>query len=366
MVRGRGAARGPADPSVKNPIPKVRRLGRAVRVEHVPDPRVDVFQFRTAAGSGGDDVRVRVETTLPEAALDLARRLEEADIEADIQVTLLPDPTLEPRSEALVRAAIAPVYRRPTMNSTLLSQYPMGARLTLLNRRGRFWRVRGEDGHIGWVHGGYLVRGELEWALAWERAEGGDPVVSLGAAVQDEAEHIFARLPWGARVLRPAPGRILLPDGRTGTVAEGEVVPADRLWDRFPPRGESVTRTARRWIGVPYLWGGVTPLGVDCSGLVQSVYWIHGVAVPRDSDMQAEVGDPVEPRGDWSGLVAGDLLFFAEHGRVTHVAMSLGGPQIIHASASNGGVALDDLAEDGELEEALRSLFVGARRLLPD
>jgi hypothetical protein len=350
---------------VKDPIATVRRVARAVRAEHVPDTRVDVFQFRTAAPEG-KGVRLRVETTLPEAALDLARRLEAEGVPVDVDLTLLPDPTLEPRGEALVRAAIAQVYRRPTMNSTILSQYPMGARLTLLNRRGRFWRVRGEDGHVGWVHTGYLVRGELEWALAWERAEGGDPVVSLGAAVQDDAEHIFARLPWGARVLQPTPGRILLPDGRSGTVAEGELVPADRLWDRFPPRGESVTRTARRWVGAPYLWGGVTPLGVDCSGLVQSVYWIHGVAVPRDSDMQAEVGDAVEARSDWSGLVAGDLLFFAEHGRVNHVAMSLGGAQIIHASASNGGVAFNDLAGDGDLEGVLRSLFVGARRLLPD
>lgn len=343
----------------------IRSLGRAVRREFVPDSRVEVFQFTTAS-EDGQGLAVRVETTLPEAALAFTRRLRDEGLEPEIDLKLLPDPTLEPRSEALVRAPVAPVYRRPTLRSTLLTQYTLGSRLTLLTRRGRHWRVRGEDGHVGWVHFGYLIRGELEWALAWERAEGGEPVVSIGAELHDEAGRVFARLPWGARVIQQAGGRILLPDGRSGTVGAGELVPADRLWDRFPPRGESVTRTARRWMGVHYLWGGVTPNGVDCSGLAQSVYWIHGVALPRDSDMQADVGDEVVPGDDWSGLRPGDLLFFADGPRVDHVAISLGESHIIHSSASNGGVEVNDLAGELDVERGLRSAFVTARRLLPD
>lgn len=340
----------------------IRRVGRSVRQEHTPDRRVEVFQFRTARNASVVDVQ----TTLPEAALAFARGLEREGVDSAIRLTLLPDPRLEPRGEALVRAGLVGVYQRPTLHSTLLTQYPMGMRLTLLNRRGRHWRVRGEDGHVGWVHGGYLVRGELEWALAWERAEGGEPLVSLGAQLHDEAERVFARLPWGARVVQQAGGRVLLPDGRTGRLSAGELVPADRLWDRFPPRGESVTRTARRWLGVHYLWGGVTPCGADCSGLVQSVYWIHGVALPRDSDMQQHVGEKVDPGADWSGLRPGDLLFFADHDVVDHVALSLGGSHIIHASANNGGVDLNDLQGELELEQRLSDFFVGARRLLPD
>lgn len=345
-----------------NSFDAIRAAGRAVRSEFAPDARIEVFQLRTR----GDEAApvAAVETTLPRAALAFARQLEDAALDVDLQVTVLPNPMLQPRGEALVRSSVAPVYRRATMNATLLTQYPLGARLTLLNRRGIYWRVRGEDRLIGWVHSGYLIQGELEWALAWERAEGGEPAVSLGAELEDEAGRVFARLPWGARVIQQAGGRILLPDGRTGSLGTGELISADRLWDRFPPRGESVTRTARRWLGVHYLWGGTTPHGADCSGLVQSVYWIHGVALPRDSDMQREVGEEVEPGSDWSGLRPGDLLFFAEQRRVNHVAISLGGSHIIHASASNGGVDLNDLAGDRPLDRRLRQIFVGARRLL--
>ncbi len=341
----------------------IAAAAREVRSEFAPDARVEIFTSHTSSDAGAP--RVTVETTLPSAALAFARRLKDVGVEADLHVSILPDPMLQPRSEALVRSSVAPVYRRATMNSTLLTQYPLGARVTLLNRHRQFWRVRGEDGHLGWIHRGYLQRGEPEWALAWERSEGGEPAVSLGAHLEDEAGP-FARLPWGARVIQQSAGRILLPDGRTGKLGSGELVPTDRLRDHFPPRGRSVTRSARRWLGVHYLWGGVTPCGVDCSGLVQSVYWMHGVALPRDSDMQRKIGEEVDAGPDWDGLRAGDLVFFAEQGRVNHVALSLGGSHIIHASASNGGVEVNDLVGERDLEQRLRSVYVGARRLLPD
>lgn len=345
-------------------LKQIRALAREIRRDMAPDPRVEVFEVRTRARDGR--AVVSAQTTLPGAAERLRSSLASLGSPVDLTLRVLPDPGLGPRAEALVRAPIAPVYRRPTMNSTQLSQYVMGHRVSLLSRRARFWRIRGEDGHVGWVHRGYLVRGESAWALAWERAEGGDPVVSLGAELQDESGGTFARLPWGSRVLQIAGGRILLPDGRTGQVGAGEVVPADRLADRFPARGESITRTARRWMGAPYLWGGVTPNGVDCSGLVQATYWIHGIALPRDSDMQARIGARVEPGERFENLRAGDLVFFAERNRVNHVAMSLGGSAIIHAAASNGGVDLNDLAGELDLDIWLRDVFHVARRLLPD
>jgi gamma-D-glutamyl-L-lysine dipeptidyl-peptidase len=349
---------------VADSLARIRRAAREVRASLAPDPRVEVFEIRTRGPAKRPTVRGA--TTVAAAALAFNHQLEEAGVEADVRVRVLPDPGLAPRSEALVRAPIVPVYRRPTMNSSQVTQYVLGSRVTLLSRRDRFFRVRGEEAHVGWVHRGYIARGEPEWALVWERGEQGEPVVSLGAEVHDQEDRVFARLPWGARVLQQGGGRILLPDGRSGHLAAGEVVAVDRLLDRFPPRGESVIRTARRWLGAPYLWGGVTPHGVDCSGLVQSVYWIHGVAMPRDSDMQARVGSEIDPGDGFQKLRAGDLLFFSESRRVDHVAMSLGGSHIIHASASNGSVDLNDMAGELDVEAFLRGIFTHARRLLAD
>ncbi len=347
---------------MEDAVARLRRAAREVRAELVPDPRVDVFEVRTRRD--GDGVHADVATTVPAAADRLRQRLRAHGVEADVRVRALPDAALAPRGDALVRAPIAPVYRRPTMNSTQLTQQVLGSRVTLLSRRGRFWRIRGQDRHVGWVHQGYLVRTATERALAWETGVGGEPVVSLGAVLLDRHGVAFARLPWGARLLRLGPDRIRLPDGRDGRVGEGELVAARALPELFPPVGERVTRTARRWLGAPYLWGGVTPHGVDCSGFVQSIFRLHGLALPRDSDMQAGVGDGVVPGDDWRALRPGDLVFFAERRRVNHVALSLGAGRIIHASASNGGVDVNDLNGDGDVEHFLRGAYHSARRLL--
>jgi gamma-D-glutamyl-L-lysine dipeptidyl-peptidase len=174
----------------------------------------------------------------------------------------------------------------------------------------------------------------------------------------------MVRLPWGARIVREQDGIVRLPDGRTGH-ARGEMVPLGARGLAFPLDVEEVCASASRWLGVPYLWGGVTMGGVDCSGFVQALYRMHGCVIPRDSDQQSRWGEPVEPGESFEHLRAGDLLFFAEEpGRCTHVAMSTGGSRIIHSSLGNGGVARNDLAGRRSYERELRRIFLWARRMV--
>jgi gamma-D-glutamyl-L-lysine dipeptidyl-peptidase len=111
----------------------------------------------------------------------------------------------------------------------------------------------------------------------------------------------------------------------------------------------------------------VTMGGVDCSGLTQAVLWMHGIALPRDSDLQARVGELVDPGRHFENFKPGDLLFFSENAeRITHVAISLGESWIIHSALTNGEVAINDLATDSDFEKKLRSIFTHGRRVLPD
>ncbi|HEX6940866.1 MAG TPA: C40 family peptidase [Longimicrobiales bacterium] len=343
-----------------------QRLIRAVAEDRGLDPRVVVFDVRVEEREGL--TVLTGESSSEEAVADLADRLaRERGGEVVDEVVRLPDPTLGSAAHALVRAAVAPVHGEPRVSAPQVSQYVLGHRLELLSRHDVWWRIRGEDGYIGWVHHGYLQVGEAAWAQAWERGLDGEPLVSLGAELVDELGRHRGHLPWGARVIRDAPRRLRLPDGSHAEMAAGEMVEADRLADRFPPRGESVVRTARRWHGTPYLWGGVTPAGADCSGFVQSIFWMHGIALPRDSDQQARVGSEVEAGPDFAALRPGDLVYFSERpDRVTHVAISLGGSRIIHSALTNGGVAENDLLGWRESERRLRPLFTCARRVLPD
>lgn len=348
-------------------MPDVEKLIEEVRAGHGLDPRSSVFDIRSLKRAGV--VEFIGHTTEDAALADLVERAARAKGVTQVidSVVRLPLGTGPDVQHGVVRAALAPVYAEPAVPAPQLTQLVLGSRVDLLAEQGEWWRVRAEDGYIGWVHRGYLLAGSAEWAHAWERGLSGEPAVSLGAELVDEDATVFARLPWAARIIRYSHETYELPDGRRGRLVNGEAVPVDRLFDRFPPRGDSVARTARRWLGSPYLWGGVSMAGVDCSGFTQAVCWMHGIAMPRDSDMQARMGVEVAAGEDFTGLRPGDLLFYAENGTtISHVAIAISDGMIIHASIRNGGVAMNAMNGDDPYEAWLRSVFVTARRVLPD
>jgi cell wall-associated NlpC family hydrolase len=125
----------------------------------------------------------------------------------------------------------------------------------------------------------------------------------------------------------------------------------------------AVLATADRYEGTPYVWGGETPGGFDCSGFVQYVFRRHGVELPRTSRQQALVGHSI-PLGV-RNLRPGDLMLFATRGGVVdHVAIYAGDNRIIHSSASGGGVGYDDLSS--RRGRWFSASHVATRRVLAD
>lgn len=344
----------------------IRRMEAAVeevREQFAPDLRLAVYEIAAERRDGG--VALVGFTSESEAAEALHRRAALLDDAVTVQDEVVRLPRLERdgRPHAVLRSATAPLLAEPMVSAPPVSQVVLGQRLLVLREQGRWLQVRCPDGYIGWVHRGYACRMDETEARAWEMGMGGIPVVALGAELAGEDGEVLARLPWGARVVAEGP-EARLPDGLRGTLS-GEWLPATVLRERFPTDAARVARTAEGWLGSPYLWGGITPAGVDCSGLVQACFRMHGVELPRDSDMQARTGTAVDPGPDFAELRAGDLLFFAEEpGRVSHVAISLGGPRVVHSALGNGGVRRNDLTGAGGLEQELRRLFVTARRVV--
>lgn len=150
----------------------------------------------------------------------------------------------------------------------------------------------------------------------------------------------------------------------TGGILDALPIPGARAGPRRVVDVEpgTVLGTANQLVGIPYVWGGASRNGFDCSGFVQYVFAEHDVPLPRTSREMAQIGEDVS--GTVSALKPGDLMFFAENkdGRITHVAIYGGSNMMIHSSKSGRGVGYDDLSTDRG--RWFQDIYIGARRVL--
>ena len=255
---------------------------------------------------------------------------------------------------ALICAStVAPIQSEPTLRSEQVSQLLYGRVADISASQGEWRRIKVRaDGYEGWVNVGYGREVESPEADSWQADAQG---WSEGAVA--EVRERLIRIPLGGRVQVDAKGGIVMPGGRRGKLLSGRVAPADTI------AKEARAMPVDKWVvkyfaGAPYQWGGATPWGVDCSGLVQVAFAARGIALPRDSFLQADIGEPVVVET----ARPGDLLFFSENLRsVTHVAIVGAGDTLVHSTLSCGGFIQEQWGP-GTRAEHLRAVFVNGRR----
>ncbi len=228
-----------------------------------------------------------------------------------------------------VVASVAPIRREPRFDAALDSEALRGECVKVFDEtaEGWAWVQLAEDGYVGYLPADALGR------------PGPAPthrVAALASFVFPEPDMKrppLERLTFGARVA------VIDESGCYAQIETGGFVWARHLSPLGTHERDFVT-VAERFLGVPYLWGGRSSLGIDCSGLVQVSLAAAGIAAPRDSDMQeAELGQEV---GDWgtSGLERGDLVFWKGH-----VGIMRDGATLLHANAHHMAVAAEPFAE---------------------
>lgn len=356
---------------------RIYRLGR-----RYGDARETIFQVRATHGSkeGKESLKLLGRVligTQRGAVLDLfqGRRVED-----EIQILLD-----ERTPWALANRSVCDLRREPHNRSERSSQILLGEAVRVLEGRGEWAQVRLEnDGYIGWTQSAGLHACEGEEAAGYRQSstflvqaetapaylspddwEAEKPVevgkVSFGMTLPvSERSEVMAA--------------IRKPDGGRWWVADAALLP---ISERPRPDAGGVAyslKLLRRFIGVPYLWGGRSAFGFDCSGLAQTYLGFLGIQIPRDSDQQFRAGWSIE--GEFQ---PGDLLFFGEAGDedygpgdaaaperpITHVAIYLGGDICLHANGSAWGVSYNSLDPASPLyRDWLKKNLAGGRRYL--
>ena len=277
---------------------------------------------------------------------------------------------------ALIKRGVTDLRKEPRNVSELVSQVLFGESVRILEDSVEWCKVRIEqDGYLGWVQKNALYlcsQSELEMYHAKHNML----VVAdkLDATLQPSPDTEYMKLPFGVSVnaVQAIEGfaRILLPDGGSLWVDRAGLIP---IAEKPKPDQAGIAYTLslfRKLVGIPYIWGGRSSFGTDCSGFCQTFYRFLGIQIPRDADQQYYASLPVE-----SPPHPGDLLFFGgevndnllpfQQRVVTHVAVSLGGDEMVHANGTTWSVAYNSLNPESPLYRAwLREHLVKVGRFI--
>jgi len=232
---------------------------------------------------------------------------------------------------ARVVTGIAPVRRTPDRQAETVTFYHHGEGVLVFDEAGGFaWCQSLFDGYVGYAEAAHLERGAPPAPTHF--------VATLGSYAYEAPD---LRAP--ARDFLPRHSAVTLAERCTtrgtayGQLDTGLYLPLACLFPE-PPRSPDLAAAAALYLGCPYLWGGRSFLGLDCSGLVQSAFRDLGMSVPRDSDLQQDaIGAPIAI-DDPGGLRRGDLLYMPGH-----VLICAGAGAVIHADGAGMRVRRDDL-----------------------
>lgn len=319
---------------------EAEKILQAVSGQFAPDSREDLLDIHFR--KDGSTLIVSGETTSPEGKIILLSELRKSNNNLIDSIIVLPDALLGQKTWGLVNVSVCNIRTGPGHNAEMSTQAILGTPVRLLKSKGSWLLVQTPDHYIGWVDDDALSLIDSIGLANWKGSRRVIYLSLIGAGFDPETNHAVSDLVAGS-ILKlnetTKTGAIAeMPDGRRIKLLTNEYTDFDSWKSNFNPSAETLIGCAKTLTGRPYLWGGTSSKGVDCSGFVKTVYFLNGIILARDASLQFRHGVFTDPQNGYNSLKPGDLVFFGRKAvgekpaKATHVGLYMGNGEYINSS----------------------------------
>ncbi|WP_445747925.1 C40 family peptidase [Polaribacter sp.] len=355
-------------------ISELNEISSEIKKEIAPDSRVELFDI--AFENNDKKIVLSGKTTSKKALQMLLDSLKNRNIFIENKVRVLPDTAVGNQQFAVAKNSVINIRSEAKHSAELGTQALLGMSLKVLNKEGDFYQIQTPDNYISWVDKGGIVRMTKSEFDLWNASKkvifteifgfiykeksvenGIVSDISLGGIVQylDEDATFY---------------QVKMPDNTVGFLKKSEANLYENWLQTLIPSEENIEIFAKKMEGFPYLWGGTSAKGMDCSGFTKMVYLMNGFIIPRDASQQINAGKIVDENLNFADLQKGDLLFFGKKAtenskqKVTHVGIWLGNEkqEFIHASGNVHISSMD--STQPHFDEMNKNRYLGSKRYL--
>lgn len=352
---------------------KVNSIFQQVQEKFAPDKRTAVFNLEAVESE--NKFTLKGETNIADAKSEFIRLMKESNLNFEDLIEMLPSEKLGDNKYGVINLSVANFRSKPDHPAELVTQAILGTPVNILKKgEDGYYLIQTPDGYISWLDDDgvqFMTEKEIndwlsspkiiylkEYGFSYSEADVNSQTVSdltAGNLLKIMGEDSDFYL-------------VNYPDNRTAYVKKDEAKLFNDWYNSLNPTGETILNTAKRFMGIPYLWGGTSTKGMDCSGFTKTVYFLNGIILQRDASQQVNTGELVDTENGWENLQAGDLLFFGrkakgdKNERITHVAIYIGDGDFIHAA---GRVKINSFnPSKSYYSDYRKSGFIRAKRIL--
>lgn len=353
-------------------VNSVTKIIEEIKTKYAPDKRLAILNV--AAVESSNIYILSGETNIPEAKQHLLKKLKDLHLNFTDEIHLLPEKNLGGKIYGLVNVSVANIRSGPDHPEELATQALLGTPVKIFKKASGFYLVQTPDNYISWVDDDGVTPINKTQLNEWTNSQKVIYTKEYGFSFSEPNE-------MSLRISDLTAGNILMylsdennfckvkyPDGRIGFIEKNSCENFNSWLSKKNPTETDIINTSKLFMGIPYLWGGTSAKGMDCSGFTKIVYFLNGIVLARDASQQVNYGTLVDTQNGFDKLQPGDLLFFGTHKtdstkeRVTHVGIYLGNYEFIHEA---GRVKINSFDRDAaNFNEYRLKHFIRAKRIL--